>query len=78
LTDIANERTRLLADMLNRMASVSFVAGTFFPFAGFIYEVFDLNDPYASTKWHAAGLVGWLALAVVLHLLARRVLGSLR
>jgi hypothetical protein len=78
LTEIENERTRLLASALNRFSAVSFAAGIAFPFAAFIYEAFDLNYPYADTKWHAFGVAGWLALAVVLHLLARRVLGCLR
>lgn len=78
MIDIDNERTRLLAGSLDRAAAVSFVAGIAFPFAAFIYKAFDLNYPYADTNWHAFGVAGWLALAVVLHLLARRVLGGLK
>lgn len=76
--DIDNERTRLLASCLDRFAAISFAAGVVIPFAAFIYKAFDLNYPYADTHWHAFGVAGWLALAVVLHMLARRVLGGLK
>lgn len=78
MIDKDDERTRLLAGSLDRAATVSFVAGIAVPFAAYIYKAFDLNYPYADTNWHAFGVAGWLALAVALHLLARRVLSSLK
>lgn len=78
LTDIDNERTKLLAGSLDRLAAVAFGIGLLFPAAAYVYSAFDLNYPYADTRWHVVGLLGWPVLCVFLHLMARRVLGSLK
>ena len=67
---IHNERTKLLANALDR-ASTAFIA------LGVIGQALSL-PPAAAQMWVGlVSAVGWLFAATVLHLLARRVLGRL-
>lgn len=74
---IENERTKLLAAALNTAATSCFTVGIATPIAGFVYNVSAFRDTIDVSRL-AFGLLGWLLAALLLHLLARRVLGDLR
>lgn len=73
---IENERTKLLANALDRASTACLAVGVFGPTAATLYEI--------GTAAHTRGILllsggaAWLFLAAVLHLLARRVLGDLK
>ena len=72
---IHNERTKLFAAALNTAATSSFTVGALARVAAVFYGSgpTELRLPYL-----VLGAGGWICLAVVLHLLAQRVLGGLR
>ena len=74
---IANERTKLLANALDRASTACFTVGVATPLAGWIYDFSGLRTSLAAVVL-ATGLFGWICAAVALHLAARRLLGSLR
>jgi hypothetical protein len=73
---IANERTKLLANALDRASTASVAIGVFAPIAASFYGATSGGD----VGWLklAIGAVIWLAAAIALHLAGRIVLGELR
>ncbi len=74
---IQNERTRLLATVLNTACTSCFTVGIATPIAGYIYDVSGFRS-YVGLPTLILAATGWLTAAVALHLSARRVLGGLR
>lgn len=73
---IRNERTKLLANALDRASTVCFTVGIATPAAGFLYN-FGGFRAIGAVPLLALGLLGWIFGAVALHLLAARVLKGL-
>lgn len=73
---IQNERVKLLANALNSAATSSFAVGVLAPIAAAFYSIG--GPPRVSLTAIILGTIIWLALAIALHLAARRVLGGLR
>jgi hypothetical protein len=65
---VHNERTKLLANALDRASTTCFTVGIVTPGAGYLYNVSGFRS--------AVGL--GIVAAVFLHLAARRALGGLR
>jgi ABC-type Co2+ transport system permease subunit len=74
---IHNERTKLLANALDRASTTCFTVGIVTPAAGYLYNVSGFRAATGIAVL-VAGLIGWFVAAVLLHLAARRVLGSLK
>lgn len=74
---IDNEQTKLRATALNTAATSCFTVGIATPIAGYLYNVGGLQ---ASLSFWVLllGAVGWLVLAVCLHIVARKILRMLR
>lgn len=72
---IHNERTKLLANALDRASTACLAAGLIAPAAGVTRQSADVP---ALTLATASGTVIWLLAALALHLLARRALGGLQ
>lgn len=72
---VRNEQTKLLANALNTAATSSFTVGVLAPIAAAIYTSTGAAIPLRVILFAAAI---WFSVAVTLHLLARRVLRSLR
>lgn len=74
---IDNEKTKLLANALDRASTACFTVGVATPLAGWIYDFTGLRT---TLPWWSLGLsvAGWIAAAVALHVFARRMLGNLR
>ena len=77
MTLIRNERTKLLANALDRASTACFTVGIATPVAGFLYNVANFRGTVPPLAL-AVGLGGWLLIALFLHYLARRVLKGLR
>ncbi|MGH6858408.1 MAG: hypothetical protein ACRECP_12445 [Methylocella sp.] len=73
---VHNERTKLLANVLNGAATSSFAVGVLAPIAAAFYS--GGGTTKVSLVTIIIGAVIWLLLAIALHLAARRVLGGLR
>jgi hypothetical protein len=76
MNEAQKEQTKLLASALNTAATSCFTVGIVTPIAGYIYNVGNLRtliDPW----WLLLGGLVWLYIAVLLHLIARRVLRGL-
>jgi hypothetical protein len=73
---IPNERTKLLANALDRASTACFTVGIATPAAGFLYNIGGLRE---GLGWPilAVGFAGWFSGALALHLIARRALGRL-
>ena len=71
---IHNERTKLTATALNTVATSCMTVGVLAPMAAVWYNfgAFPIR-----ISWLASGVVIWLAIAVVMHYTARRLLGRL-
>ena len=74
---VFNERTKLLATALNTAATSCVTIGIATPIAGYIYDVGNMQATLRPGLLLLAAL-GWLSAAVLLHLIARWVLGSLK
>lgn len=74
---IRNERTKLLANALDRASTACFTVGIATPIAGYIYNISGLRDVLPIFTIIAGG-IGWISACVLLHLLARRTLGGLK
>jgi hypothetical protein len=74
---IANERTKLLANALDRASTACFTVGVATPLAGWIYDIGGLRTSL-SAEGLALGVLGWILAAIALHVIARRVMGRLR
>jgi len=66
---IHNERTKLLANALDRTSTAAIAVGLIAPLVG---------NGFARNLGAAAGVMIWLFAAVALHLMARHVLGALK
>ena len=73
---IENERTKLMANAIDRASTACLTVGLLTPIAGYLYNLGGLRD--GMNVWMLAGLIGWLLTALILHYLARRVLKGLR
>ncbi len=74
---VFNEQTKLLATALNTAATSCFTVGIATPMAGYIYNVSNLQTTLS--PWTLGlGVTGWLSAAIILHLLARRILKGLK
>lgn len=73
---IENERTKLLANALDRASTACFTVGVATPIAGYLYGVISFAAPFG--YWLFLTAVGWLVIAIALHLLARRILKGLK
>ena len=73
---IDNERTKLLANALDRASTACFTVGIVTPLAGYLYNVGGFRASVAVLGL-LAGLVAWIGVAVGLHLAARWVLKGL-
>jgi len=73
VSKVQDERTKLTATFLNSIATAMVAAGAVVPFAAFTYEM-----PGAA-RGRAVVLVGvsWAVAGVIMHLMARRLLGRL-
>jgi hypothetical protein len=76
VTAVHNERTKLLANALDRASTVCLTVGIATPVAGYLYNIGGLRAALSPLAL-AAGMGAWLLCAVLLHLMARRVLGRL-
>lgn len=76
MSQIENERTKLLANALDRASTACLAVGVFGPAAAILYDVGAAA--HAHGIFLAVGGFVWLLAAVTLHLLARRVLGGLQ
>lgn len=74
---IDNERTKLLANALDRASTACFTVGMLTPFVGYLYNIGNFRGT-VSAETLLAGLAGWLLAVAALHFLARRVLRGLR
>ena len=73
---IDNERTKLLANALDRASTACFTVGILTPGAGYFYNIGGFQGLISVTELFV-GVLGWLGALVALHLLARRVLRGL-
>lgn len=73
---IDNERTKLLANALDRASTACFTVGVATPLAGYLYGVISFAAPIG--YWLAFVAAGWLGIATALHLWARRILKGLK
>ncbi|MGY2050872.1 hypothetical protein [Methylobacterium sp. JK268] len=71
-----NERVRLLANNLDRASTACFTVGVATPVAGWLYNVSGLQASLGLGVL-GLGIAGWLAAAMLLHCLARRLLDGL-
>ena len=76
MTKVSDERTKLLANALDRASTACFTVGIATPIAGYVYDVSGFRSSIGLSAL-LLGMVGWLVAAVVLHLGARIVLGRL-
>ncbi len=73
---IHNERTKLLANGLDRASTACIAVGVFGPAVAVLYDVGGASASAGSL--FAVASVFWLGAAVLLHFLARYVLGRLK
>lgn len=71
---IHNERTKLTANALDRASTACLTVGVLGPAAAALYGV----GGAAAGRWVIVGAVLWLTASGMLHLMARRTLGSLK
>lgn len=74
---IDNERTKLLANALDRASTACFTVGILTPIAGYLYNVADFGS---TLDWRRLliTVAGWFVAALALHLMARSILGRLK
>lgn len=71
---IRNERTKLLANALDRASTACVVAGLIAPASAISTQS---NAAPGLSLGSSLGIVIWLSAALILHMLARRALGAL-
>ncbi len=74
---IDNERTKLLANALDRASTACFTIGILTPSAGYFYNVANVRGSMDASALFV-GLSSWLFAVIVLHCLARRLLKGLK
>ena len=77
MTPAQTERIKLLAGALDRVSTAFVTIGILTPAVAYLYNLADVRR-LVSPVVIALGSASWLIAAVVLHLLARRILGRLR
>ncbi|MDX3925665.1 MAG: hypothetical protein QHC90_07625 [Shinella sp.] len=73
---VENERTKLMANAIDRASTACLTVGILTPIAGYLYNLGGLRD--GMDVWMTIGLAGWLLTALVLHYIARQVLKGLK
>jgi hypothetical protein len=73
---VRNEQRKLLANALDRASTSCITVGVLAPVAALFYNI-SSPGVRISNVTVLVGLGSWLGAAVILHLLARRTLGSL-
>ncbi|MBB2974392.1 hypothetical protein [Mesorhizobium sp. RMAD-H1] len=74
---VNNERTKLLANALDRASTACFTVGIATPVAGYLYNVDNIDNTISHGRL-LLGLIGWLMASAALHYLGTRVLKGLR
>lgn len=77
MSQIDNERTRLLAGALDRASTACFTVGVATPLAGYLYGVLTFSAA-TSGYWLVFTGASWFFATIVLHLIARRILRGLK
>lgn len=77
MTAIHNERTKLLANALDRASTACFTVGIATPVAGYIYNISNLRDSLPLSVLAISG-IAWISACGALHLIARKTLGGIR
>ncbi|WP_018899814.1 hypothetical protein [Rhizobium sp. 2MFCol3.1] len=70
------EKTKLVANALDRASTASFTVGIATPLAGLLYNVGNFGASVSIPRM-ALGLCGWLVAAIALHIMARHVLDGI-
>jgi hypothetical protein len=73
---VENEQTKLLANALDRASTACLTIGIATPLAGYVYNVGGFRVSVTMLEL-VLGFVTWIAVAIGLHYLARRVLKGL-
>lgn len=74
---IENERTKFVANALDRASTGCITVGIATPLAALFYNIGNFGASIGVTRV-LAGLAVWLFAAIVLHILARRILKGLK
>ena len=77
MTLVHNERTKLLANALDRTSTACLTVGVLGPAAATLYNLGGTTGR-SHDMLLIAGSLAWLVATTALHLLARRVLGGLK
>ena len=76
MTPAEIEKTKLVANALDRASTACFTVGVVTPIAGFVYNIGGIRSSI-SLEYLGLGLCGWIVAAFALHLAARRILSGL-
>ncbi|WP_235890997.1 hypothetical protein [Pararhizobium mangrovi] len=76
VVDIANERTRMIANALDRLSTAFLTVGVLAPAASEIYG--NVRVAESLGVWTPFIVVAWFLSAIALHLTAHLVLGDLK
>ena len=74
---VQNERTKLVANSLDRASTACFTVGILTPTAAYLYDLGGFRST-ANVVFLVVALVTWLMAVIALHYLARRALRSLQ
>ena len=77
LKHVENERIKLLGNALDRASTTCLTVGVAGPIAAAVYNLNGFGD-LIQTRKLSIGLVGWLVVAIILHVCARYVLRWLK
>ena len=77
MSQIDNERTKLLAAALDRASTACFTVGVATPLAGYLYGVLSFSAA-TSGYWVGFTAASWLLATIALPLAARRVVKGLK
>ena len=76
MTPAQLEKTKLLANALDRASTACYTVGVITPLAGYIYNFGGIRDSI-SLGALALAVCGWMLAALALHSVARRILDRL-
>ncbi|MGQ0565704.1 MAG: hypothetical protein ACT4OK_11615 [Gemmobacter sp.] len=74
---VGNERTKLLANALDRASTACFTVGVATPLAAWLYNIGGFGAATSPASL-APGVLGWILAAFVLHMVAQMVLRRLK
>ena len=74
---VANERTKLLANALDRASTACFTVGVATPLAAWLYNIGGFRAA-TTTLAVVPALTGWILTALALHMIAQLVLRRLK